>query len=129
MIERGTGAGAGVCFNHSTFYKAVERDTTNVDDEIEAIFIALKQLSARKRKDLGGPHYSKPVIPDFSRPVIVAFLRLLTGHGCLKPIFLKFDYRTLQPDHNRSIRWCHPGLMTTSWQRVTPLKSELISIS
>ncbi|GFR17817.1 uncharacterized protein LOC103523915 [Trichonephila clavata] len=49
MIERDTGAGTGLYCNHFAFYKAVGRDTTNFDDEVEAIFIALNQLSARKR--------------------------------------------------------------------------------
>ncbi|GFT19447.1 uncharacterized protein TNCV_2533571 [Trichonephila clavipes] len=49
MIELGTGAGAGVYSNNFAFYKAVVRYTTNFDGEIEAIFVALNQLSSRKR--------------------------------------------------------------------------------
>ncbi|GFR24641.1 uncharacterized protein TNCT_116851 [Trichonephila clavata] len=47
MIERGTGAGAGVYCNPFAFYKAVGRDTTSFDG-VETIFIALNQLSALK---------------------------------------------------------------------------------
>ncbi|GFU56378.1 hypothetical protein TNCV_2609031 [Trichonephila clavipes] len=49
MIERDTGDGAGVCvvtILHSIWQ--LERDATNFDGEVEAIFIALIQLSTRK---------------------------------------------------------------------------------
>jgi len=36
MIERSTGAGAGIYSDHFAFYKAVGRDTTSFDGEVEA---------------------------------------------------------------------------------------------
>ncbi|GFX38151.1 uncharacterized protein TNCV_3837501 [Trichonephila clavipes] len=46
MIKRGTGAGAEIYCNPFVFYKAVGRDSTNFDGEVDAIFIALNQLSS-----------------------------------------------------------------------------------
>ncbi|GFV84173.1 hypothetical protein TNCV_3038341 [Trichonephila clavipes] len=43
-----TRAGAEVYCNHFTFYKAKGTDTTHSDSEVEAMFIALNQLRARK---------------------------------------------------------------------------------
>ncbi|KFM64997.1 hypothetical protein X975_18048, partial [Stegodyphus mimosarum] len=49
MIEQGTRAGAGIYRNHFAFYKAVGKDTTSFDSVVEAVFIALNQLSTQKR--------------------------------------------------------------------------------
>ncbi|GFT54394.1 hypothetical protein TNCV_2727301 [Trichonephila clavipes] len=48
MIERNTGSDARVYCNHFAIYKALGRDTTNFDSEVEAVFIAFYQLNARK---------------------------------------------------------------------------------
>ncbi|GFX04789.1 uncharacterized protein TNCV_2247721 [Trichonephila clavipes] len=48
MIERGIGAAAIVYCNHFAFYEAVGRGAINFDGEIDVVFIALKQLSARE---------------------------------------------------------------------------------
>ncbi|GFV41777.1 uncharacterized protein TNCV_3629281 [Trichonephila clavipes] len=101
MIERGTGAGAGVYRNHFVFYKAVGRDATNFDGEVDAIFNALNHFSAWKRRfapylsnEAKGKAWecltsSMPVIPEFSRHVAVALFRLLTGHDCLNANIFK----------------------------------------
>lgn len=66
MFQRCIGAGAGVFCEHFAFYKAVGRDTTSFDGELEAILIALRQIMVLRQ------NFSNVVILSDSRSALQA---------------------------------------------------------